>query len=68
MPQGEELSTGVRDAGNPGDDGNPQTLVTERPPRHGREISFLLHQVLVPVCRDGIAFEGRAGVEVWRFD
>lgn len=48
VPQDEELSTGVGDARNPGDDGNPQPLVTERPLRHAREV-FLVHKILVPV-------------------
>lgn len=49
VSQGEELPTGFRDARNPGDHGDPQTLVTERPLRHGGEILFVLHQILVPV-------------------
>lgn len=49
VSQSEQLPAGPRDVGDAGDDCDPQTVVPERPLRHGVEVACLVaHQILVP--------------------
>lgn len=59
VPQGEELSPGLVDAGNAGDHGDAQALPPERPLRDASEVS-LFHQILVSKSKRA-TFECREG-------